>query len=111
MGDRANVLMKSDKDGVYLYTHWQGYELPQAVQNALKRKERWDDEPYLTRIVFCEMIKGQESEETGYGISSYLGDGDDRIIYINTKKQTVKLLGIVYSFKEYIKLNLDNVEF
>jgi len=112
MGDRANVLIKSEgKEGVYLYTHWGGYELPQIVQNALKREERWDDEPYLNRIIFCEMVKDEIEGETGYGISGYVGDGDDRIILIDVNEQKISLNGIAYSFKDYIKLDLKNVEF
>jgi len=54
MGDRANVYIREDNDhGVYLYTHWGGYELPEVVRRALARGEsRWSDAPYLARIVF-----------------------------------------------------------
>ena len=41
MGARANVFMKEpgvESGGVYLYTHWGGYELPGMVQQALLRK-------------------------------------------------------------------------
>lgn len=76
MGDRASVYIREDATrGVFLYTHWGGTELPQTVQAALKRgRERWNDAPYLARIVFCEMVKGVEMDLTGYGISSYIDD-------------------------------------
>jgi hypothetical protein len=39
MGDRANVYVKNtDTQGVFLYSHWGGTELPATVQKALKRK-------------------------------------------------------------------------
>ena len=99
MGDRANVLIKSKETvGIYLYTHWEGYRLPQIVQNALKKHKRWDDEPYLTRIIFCEMVKGYENELTGFGISVSVYDGSDRIIRIDTHRQTVTLLDSTYAF-------------
>jgi len=91
MGDRANIYIKEDeKHGVYLYTHWGGYELPEKLRTALKRgKGRWNDAAYLARIVFCEMVKGDEEGSTGYGISSRLQDNEHPIIVVDTVKQTV----------------------
>jgi hypothetical protein len=95
MGDRANVYVHhGEQPGVYLYTHWEGTELPATVVNALKRgKGRWNDDPYLTRIIFSEMIKDDVDGETGYGISAYVGDGDDRIVDVDTATQTVRFIG------------------
>ncbi len=112
MGDRANVFVTSDgREGVYLYTHWGGHRLPKIVQAALQRKQRWNDELYLNRIIFCEMIKGQESSETGFGIGTYIGDGGDRVIHVNVEKQELKLNDKTYSFEKYIELELENIEF
>ena len=112
MGDRANVLIQSgDNPGVYLYTHWGGYSLPKTVQDALKQKERWDDEQYLNRIIFCEMIKGQKRETTGYGITAFVCDGEDRIIHIDVDKQQITLKNHTYSFDEYIELDLTDIDF
>lgn len=107
MGDRANVLVKEDSEdnGVYLYTHWNGTELPTILQDALKKRWRWDDCAYLTRIIFDEMTKDDHGEETGYGISSILGDGDDRILKVNVIEQTVKMGEREWTFEEYISLN------
>lgn len=75
MGDRANVVVQQEGfSEVFLYTHWDGWNLPQLVQTALRRHERWTDPQYLGRIVFCTMVKGHEDGETGYGISSQIGD-------------------------------------
>ena len=63
MGDRGQILIKDS--GVYLYTHWCGYELQGVLKTALERgEERWDDPEYLTRIIFCQMLinEGQEIE-------------------------------------------------
>jgi hypothetical protein len=110
MGDRANVLVKSGKNHVYLYTHWSGYNLPQIVQSAMKRgKNRWDDSQYLTRIIFCEMIKDSVMDETGYGISSEVGDGDNRIVTVNVDEQMVNLKG--YKFPGYKGSELSFTDF
>jgi hypothetical protein len=116
MGDRANVFVKDEgysepnSRGVYLYTHWGGEVLPHHVQVALKRKQRWDDGPYLTRIIFCTMIKGQEDEETGFGISGSLCDGENAIITINIREQTISF-GKAKKWKldEYVKLTEDEI--
>ena len=98
MGDRANTLVKSNENdkGIYFYTHWSGYRLPQTVQTALKRKLRWDDESYLNRIIFSEMIKDSVTDETGYGISTFTHDGETRIVEIKHEKQTVTMKGLTY---------------
>lgn len=89
MGDRANVYIHDgDMPGVYLYTHWGGTELPSIVKNTMetdRAKARSNDESYLTRIVFEDMISGDLASETGYGISAQCGDGGDRIVDIDTQ--------------------------
>jgi len=91
MGDRGNIYVKdyNEGEGTYLYSHWGGTELPQVVQSALAKRARWDDNPYLTRIIFCEMIKDAYDEETGYGISATVGDGNDRVLVLDPNSQTL----------------------
>ena len=92
MGDRANVVIKGYGDSrVYLYTHWGGYNLPAVVHRALSRKQRWDDAPYLARIIFCEMVKNDIDGETGYGISSHIEDNEYDLIVIDTEAGTIGL--------------------
>ena len=107
MGDRANVLAKENDDdpGVYLYTHWAGTELPHTLQKALAKKWRWDDTAYLARIIFDTMTEGQQGNETGYGISTFACDGNDRILEVNCTHLDVKHNGRTWTFEEYIKLS------
>jgi hypothetical protein len=109
MGDRGNIKIGK----VYLYTHWGGSGIKQVVQNALKRRQRWNDEAYLTRIIFCELLKGDDdvlNGETGYGISTHICDNEHNIIRVNTKKQTVYetnedgIIIKIWSFEEFIKI-------
>lgn len=108
MGDRANVLVgewiNGEFSGVYLYTHWGGSELPWTVQRALGRHQRWENVAYLTRIIFCEMVKGSEEGETGYGISAQLGDGANRILRVDTDRQEVTRKDKTWTFEEYCNL-------
>jgi hypothetical protein len=106
MGDRANVQVKDGESNVFLYTHWSGSELPKTLKTALIRgKERWTDGQYLARIIFCEMVRDDIDDMTGYGISSVVGDGGDRIIVVNVDEQTIKINGKTVTFGEYIAKN------
>ena len=73
----------------------------------LKRNQRWDDEPYLTRIIFSEMIKDNIEDETGYGISTYICDNSYPILVVDTEKQEVSIQheSRTVSFKNFCELN------
>lgn len=106
MGDRANVNVKeqfgNDVSSVFLYTHWSGSDLPGILQNALKRgRERWDDGQYLARIIFQEMLGGNTTGLTGYGISSIVGDGDTRVLLVDVDKQAVVIQTKSYGGETY----------
>lgn len=88
MGDRVNVFVK-DAD-VFLYGHWSGYEMAAVVRDALKRgADRWTDSYYLARIIFCEMVKGDEMGLTGFGISHRIGDNGRPVIVVDPTTCTV----------------------
>lgn len=85
MGDRGNVKFTSPYNSapIYFYTHWMGTELPAIVAQALHRgKGRWNDDSYLARIIFSEMIVGEVLEDTGYGISTRIVDNEHGIIHV-----------------------------
>jgi len=89
MGDRANIVLKNGDNFVWLYSHWGGGAIPSILQTALAKHWRWDDPNYLARIIFCKMVAGVETYETGFGISAEPCDGDDRILLVDTNAQTV----------------------
>ncbi len=107
MGDRANIKIVNSVNDVpmYFYSHWGGSYLPSVVKRALAREERWSDCQYLARIIFDEMTKDAHGETTGYGLSTYIGDGGERIITVNMEEQIVELSGEKYSFYDYIELS------
>lgn len=95
---RQNIKMVFDTtppQAVYLYSHWDGDEplekshLADKLRIALKRKQRWDDESYLARIIVSEVIKEYIDEETGYGIQPYEIDPEFPTIEVNFKEKTV----------------------
>lgn len=112
MGDRAQVFMKDE--GVYLYTHWGAPGLVKTVQRALARRERWNDPEYLARIIFCEMVKGEEHEPTGFGIGGEQHGDVWRIVEVHCAEDKVRVLDIGWeeqkdtvafqgSFTEFLK--------
>jgi len=102
MGDRRQAVISSNGGKVYLYTHWNGFELPEIVRAALVRgKNRWDDAPYLTRIILCEMVKDDVMGETGAGIWSKNMDSEYDDIFINLDEQTVKIGDVTKSISDY----------
>lgn len=94
MGDRGNIAIAQPESEavVYFYTHWGGYEIPQTLQRALARHERWNDGPYLARIIFCEMVKNDIDGETGFGISTTEQDNSYDIPIVDAMTQTVTVL-------------------
>jgi len=109
MGDRGNIVVVNgfDPDSkVYLYTHWSGSQLPQIVWNAMRTRaarNRWNDESYLTRIVFNH-LQGDDRGELGFGIAARIGDGTDQIVEINCHTQRVTIEGQSWSFQEFVDL-------
>jgi hypothetical protein len=96
MGDRANVVVvetvrdDSPREAVFLYTHWDGSELPAVVKAALERGEdRRGDAPYLARVVFNAMTKQSASGTTGYGISTRLTDNEHPLLVLDVERQVV----------------------
>ena len=108
MGDRANIKLVDGDSTVFLYTHWDGSVLPGTLQRALAKKERWDDGQYLARIIFQEML-GTDEGTTGYGISSIVGDGDDRILTVDISGQTVSARDAKWSFSDYLNIDASTV--
>lgn len=117
MGDRANVFVKgcaeASKEGVYLYTHWGGSNLHRTVKTALLRgSERHNDNQYLARIVFCEMVDDLKGT-TGFGISSCLHDNEHNIIILDCKGKTVAFASekninqpfVCWSMEEFVNLS------
>lgn len=104
MGDRANIKFIEENGGtLFFYTHWHGFEyMKEALRRALSLRERWDDDSYLARIIFCEVVKGADNKTTGFGLSTYETDNENPIIEVNAKNQTVTIGQKTCSFEEFL---------
>ncbi len=105
MGDRGNIAIQyCDDKTIYFYSHWLGTELRQILANALARgAERWEDESYLARIIFSEMIQDDIKSVTGFGIAPYEVDPEHKTIVVNPREQTIECDDSVFTFEEFIE--------
>lgn len=113
MGDRANIAIvtgqritgnsaDAEPERVILYTHWGGEEVPAIVQEALKAgTDRWDDPPYLARIVF-DVLTANAPRSTGFGISASIGDNERHIIELDPESQQVKIYRPTFEVSEMV---------
>jgi hypothetical protein len=93
MGDRANFgFRQSDGNIIYLYGHWAGEGMMNTLATAIaKARSRWTDESYATRICISQIIGNEWTEETGWGISTSIGDNEHSIPIVDWESQAVAL--------------------
>jgi hypothetical protein len=106
MGDRGNIHVYSleNPQGMYFYTHWDGPSLPRVLQAALERgRSRWDDEAYLNRIIFSEMIQNHVLDTTGYGLATCEQDQNHPTIHVNHTAQTVHIGNMNWLFEDFVE--------
>lgn len=112
MGERGYVVVKQEHGDVSFYTHWTGYKMKTEVAKALDfGRSRWDDEGYLSKIIFCQMAKDSLDRITGFGI--YAGHGDKigldynyPSVIVDCKNKTVN--GI--EFAQFVSEHKDKTE-
>jgi hypothetical protein len=119
MGDHANVVIRSDYRGgnsapevgtheaVFLYGHWSGCDLPEDLRGALARSSgRWNDAQYLARIVFDRAMRRDLDGETGFGITTRLGDNEyDLLVLLPEQQRLVRLPEAAYRERGFAALD------
>jgi hypothetical protein len=103
MGMRRNIALDyGGERKIYLYTHWGAEHFEDVLRAALVRgRSRWSDPEYLARIIFCEMIRDDVLDTTGYGIAPYVMDDEFPTIEVDLGKRTVA--GV--PFEQFVALN------
>lgn len=105
MGDRGNVRVQQDNgDAVYIYSHWAGSELPELVQEALRRRARWDDPSYLTRIIYDTCVGTDFGTETGWGLTTYEMDENHPTVEVYPNDELVRYGEFEWTFEDFIAL-------
>jgi len=103
MGTRGQVIVDDGTDVVVLYQHWDGDNLPYKVANAMAGRSRWDDPPYLARMIFEEMISLAPHKETGYGIQPKPAGDAAITVHLKVHDQVAKLNDEkVWTFEEFV---------
>jgi len=113
MGDRGQVEitgMHGSDASIYLYTHWGASELEHTVANALARgTSRWNDDEYLNRIIFSEMIQNELMDETGYGIGLGVHGDVYKLVVVNYSDNTIGIKQVNYDNVDWNDYNSDDV--
>jgi hypothetical protein len=113
MGNRSNLMMVfNDDQHMFFYSHWLGTDNAVRLHTALSRQKRWTDEAYLARIIFCELVKGYEDQETGFGIAPYMPDNGNPVVVVDLQHGTVTFETsnpVSWTFQEYIELSPDEI--
>lgn len=121
MNIRGNICVQERFGGkVYLYTHKRGLETFIILHNALVRGiKRWGDEQYFTRVIFCEMMIGEDLEDTAnFGISTFVGENDLPMFVVDVMNcrvlmeegrclTTCPCVGWSWTFEEFLGLKED----
>ena len=104
MGDRSNiVVVQPDNSRIWLYGHWMGEDNYRVVGEVLSQRLRWNDAPYLARMLFEKMIEGSYDKETGFGISTYMCDNEYFIVVLQPD-QTVVLEQYIWGQNELTEI-------
>ena len=88
MGVKGQVHIEDDN--VWLYTEYEGYNVLNIVEKALRRgRSRWNNPEYLARIIFSEMTRDYIDGLEDYGIGARKHNGVEWSVGINCQNQTV----------------------
>ena len=82
---------KSEERPVVLYTHWGAKRMLNDLITTLKKKKRWNDTAYLSRMIFCEMMGDYTHGSTGYGIlTDNVGDAEEEIVVDIDRQEVIR---------------------
>jgi len=98
---------------IFLYTHDLAHDLLHAVYDVLKKKQRWDDPDYFSRMLFCRMIPCElwdKAEGFGIGTQMYADIKFLITLDLSRKRLTINNLndsctvcrGTHYDFQDFI---------
>ena len=90
MGDRSNIVIEQAGERIWLYGHWMGAKSIGHAAHGL-RSDRVHDAPYLARIVFSSMIRGNIDSDLNYGISTRMVDNQHPIIVLDVGRTTTSV--------------------
>lgn len=100
MGTRGQVHIK-DTD-IYLYQHYDAYNLPEKIRKVIEEGKRLDDPEYLARIIFCEMVKDSKDQECGFGIGNDIHDDVEFLVRVDCRNGIVTDIHYKNGGTEYV---------
>jgi hypothetical protein len=80
---------------VFLYTHNKASDLLRTVRTVLTRQKYWQDEDYLSSMLFRELTRYEDNIETdGYGIGTKMYINADILISLDIPQQKIHIISI-----------------
>jgi len=103
MGCRGQVCVKmwdNDPD-VYLCTHYTAHNLPDLVRQVILDGRRIEDNSYLARIIFCQMVQSHLFDDRGFGIDTCLYTDIQVLVTVDPDKKKVVVDRTMYDGDVY----------
>jgi hypothetical protein len=108
MGARTNIEIKfANEPSIYIYSHWGGEGgLRQDLRRAISRRQRWNDEQYLTAIILREVLRDNLDKETSVGVAPYPGEEEYTTTVVDIPSQTVDGIPFAAFCDEHLAVSL-----
>lgn len=113
MGASTVIKIKDGSSVVCFYGHNEAPFVLRRLHEAMSRRLRWDDAPYLGRIIwdsFCPIAGG----ELGYGIGgrAVMNQDGSYVVVVDVLAQQITVHQVnvvyhVYTFFQFCALNVD----
>jgi len=82
---------KSEERPVVLYTHWGAKRMLFDLITTLGKEQRWNDAAYLSRMIFCQMVRNNLHSTTGFGIlTDNVGDAEEEIVVDIDRQEVIR---------------------
>ena len=94
MSDPGNLgfLTLGSTSSIWLYTHWEGANLPTLARLAITAAQpRWGDPAYATRIALAAVAADYTAPD-GWGVDTEPGENEHRALLIDWEDRTITLL-------------------
>ena len=111
MGDRGNIVIRyGPNQHIFFYTHWRGSGMGADVHRALAKRDRWDDDAYLARMIFDELggVNGKGKDGIGIALEPCDNEHDFLIVdvpgrrVIRAKGESLTAENESWTFEEFV---------
>lgn len=81
---------------VFLYTHEKAKDILKTVHSVLSRRDFWEDEDYLSSMLFRELVKDElNTRTTGFGIGTELYINSNLVVTLDIPRKKICITSIL----------------